>query len=119
VLLTKLTDNGPRLKYAAAAVEHGWSRHVLTRQVEAKAVERQGRAVTNFDRTLPTVQSGLARESLKDPCKLDFLGLEEDAREREIEQALVDHVADFLIGLGARFAYVGRQVQTSASSVST
>jgi predicted nuclease of restriction endonuclease-like (RecB) superfamily len=110
VLLTKLKDHGLRLRYAAATVEHGWSRHVLTLQIEAKAVERQGKAVTNFDRTLPAVQSDLARESLKDPCKLDFLGLEEGAREREIEQALVDHVADFLIELGAGFAYVGRQV---------
>jgi len=109
-LLTKLKDSGLRLRYAAAAVEHGWSRNTLTMQIEAKAVERQGKAVTNFDRTLPAVQSDLARESLKDPYKLDFLGLEEDAREREIELALVDHVADFLIELGAGFAYVGRQV---------
>jgi predicted nuclease of restriction endonuclease-like (RecB) superfamily len=110
VLLTKVKDHDLRLRYAAATVEHGWSRHILTMQIETKAVERQGRAVTNFDRTLPAVQSDLARESLKDPYKLDFLGLEEDAREREIEQALVDHVADFLIELGAGFAYVGRQV---------
>lgn len=110
VLLTKLKDNDLRLRYAAAAVEHGWSRHILTMQIEARAIERQGKAVTNFDRTLPAAQSDLARESLKDPYKLDFLGLEEDAREREIEQALVDHVADFLLELGAGFAYVGRQV---------
>jgi len=110
VLLTKLKDNGLRLRYAAATVEHGWSRHILTMQIEARAIERQGKAVTNFDRTLPAAQSDLARESLKDPYKLDFLGLEDDAREREIEQALVDHVADFLLELGAGFAYVGRQV---------
>jgi len=110
VLLTKLKDNGLRLRYAAATVEHGWSRHILAMQIEARAIERQGKAVTNFDRTLPAAQSDLARESLKDPYKLDFLGLEDDAREREIEQALVDHVADFLLELGAGFAYVGRQV---------
>jgi predicted nuclease of restriction endonuclease-like (RecB) superfamily len=100
VLLTKLKDNGLRLRYAAATVEHGWSRHILTMQIEARAIERQGKAVTNFDRTLPAAQSDLARESLKDPYKLDFLGLEDDAREREIEQALVDHVADFLLEVG-------------------
>jgi predicted nuclease of restriction endonuclease-like (RecB) superfamily len=124
VLLTKLKDNELRLRYAAATVEHGWSRHILTMQIEAKTVERQGKAVTNFDRTLPAGQSDLARESLKDPYKLDFLGLEEGAREREIEQALVDPVADFLIELGAGFAYVGRQVhlevgvRTSSSTCS-
>ena len=110
VLLTELKDNGLRLRYAAATVEHGWSRDVLTMQIETRAIERQGKAVTNSDRTLLAARSDLARESLKDPYKLDFLGLEEDAREREIEQALVDHVADFLLELGAGFAYVVRQV---------
>jgi predicted nuclease of restriction endonuclease-like (RecB) superfamily len=83
-------------------------------RIEAGAIERQGKAVTNFDCTLPAAQSGLARESLKDPCKLDFPGLQEDAREREIEQALVNHVAEFLLELGAGFAYVGRQVHLAA-----
>ena len=110
VLLTKLKENDARLAYAAATVEYGWSRNVLTMKIEVQTLERQGKAITNFDRTLPATQSDLARETIKDPYKLDFLGLEDDAREREIEQALVDHVADFLVELGAGFAYVGRQV---------
>lgn len=110
VLLSRLKSVEERLAYADAAVHHGWSRSVLEMHIEAKTVERQGEAITNFTDTLPAAQSDLARESLKDPYKLDFLGLEEDAREREIEQALVDHVTDFLIELGAGFAYVGRQV---------
>lgn len=114
VLLTKLKDQSARLAYATATVEHGWSRNVLVMQIEARTIERQGKAVTNFDRTLLSPQSDLARETLKDPYKLDFLGLEDDAREREIEQALVDHAADFLIELGAGFAYLGRQVQAGA-----
>ncbi len=101
VLLTKLKDQSARLAYAAATVELGWSRKVLVMQIEARTIERQGKAVTNFDRTLPSPQSDRARETLKDPYKLDFLGLEADAREREIEQALVDHVADFLIEIKA------------------
>jgi len=111
VLLTKLKDRDERLAYAAAALEHGWSRAVLAMQIEARSVERTGRAITNFERTLPARQSDLARESLKDPYKLDFLGLGEEAQERAIEQALVDHVAEFLVELGAGFAYVGRQVR--------
>jgi predicted nuclease of restriction endonuclease-like (RecB) superfamily len=67
VLLTKVKDNDVRLRYAAATVEHGWSRNILTMQIETKTIERQGKAVTNFDRTLPATQSDLARESLKDP----------------------------------------------------
>lgn len=109
-LLAKLKARDERLAYAAAALEHGWSRAVLALQIEARSVERSGRAVTNFERTLPGPQSDLAREALKDPYKLDFLGLGTEAQERAIEQALVDHVAEFLVELGAGFAYVGRQV---------
>lgn len=110
VLLDRLKTPEDRRAYAAATLEHGWSRNTLEIQIEMRSIERQGKAVTNFDRTLPAAQSDLARESLKDPYKLDFLGLEADAREREIEQALIDHVAEFLLELGAGFAYVGRQV---------
>ncbi|MGC5166795.1 PDDEXK nuclease domain-containing protein [Luteimicrobium sp. DT211] len=110
VLLTKLKDRDQRLAYATAALEHGWSRAVLEMQIEARSVERARRAITNFDRTLPAPQSDLAREALKDPYKLDFLGLGRDAEERAIERALVDHVAEFLVELGAGFAYVGRQI---------
>ncbi len=65
---------------------------------------------TNFEMTLPRPQSDLARESLKDPYKLDFLGLAAEAQERAVEGALVRHVTEFLLELGAGFAFVGRQV---------
>lgn len=110
VLVSRLRTVDERLAYAAAPLEYGWSRAVLEHHIEARTIERTGRSVTNFDRTLPAPQSDLARESLKDPYKLDFLGLGEEAEERAIEQALVDHVATFLVELGAGFAYVGRQV---------
>jgi len=67
-------------------------------------------AITNFEARLPKPHSDLARESLKDPYRLDFLGLEEEAQERAIEGALLKHVTQFLLELGAGFAYVGRQV---------
>lgn len=111
VLLTKLKEKAQRLAYAEAALQFGWSRAVLGIQIERRVLEREGRAVTNFDRTLPAPQSDLARQSLKDPYKLDFLGLGQDAQEREIERALADHVTAFLLELGAGFAYVGRQVR--------
>jgi len=110
VLLSRLKDPQWRLAYANSAVEHGWSRSVLTLYIEAQTLERQGRAVTNFAQRLPAPQSDLARESLKDPYRFDFLGLGVDAQERAIEQALVQHVTAFLIELGAGFAFVGRQV---------
>lgn len=109
-LLDKLNEPEERMAYAAAAWKHGWSRNVLVTHIEARTIERSGRAVTNFDRTLPPPQSDLAREVLKDPYKLDFLGVGKDAEERAIEQSIVDRIADFLLELGAGFAYVGRQV---------
>ncbi|WP_397384235.1 YhcG family protein [Prosthecobacter sp.] len=110
VLLTRLKDPGQRLAYAQSAIAHGWSRNVLNIHIETRLLERGGQAVTNFDLSLPKPQSDLARESLKDPYRFDFLGLTEEAHEREIEHALVKHVTDFLLELGAGFAFVGRQV---------
>jgi predicted nuclease of restriction endonuclease-like (RecB) superfamily len=109
-LLDKLQGADARRWYAAKALEHGWSRNVLVIQIERQLMERSGSAVTNFTARLPAPQSDLARESLKDPYRLDFLGLGEDAQERSIEDAIDQHITRFLIELGAGFAYVGRQV---------
>ena len=110
LLLTRLKSPEWRLAYAEKAIEYGWSRNVLDIHLETRRLEREGQAVTNFDLRLPTPQSDLAQESLKDPYRLDFLGLGKEAEERAIEKALVKHITDFLIELGAGFAFVGRQV---------
>lgn len=109
-LLDKLPGPETRRWYAAKAIEHNWSRNILVMQIETRLLERNGKAVTNFTASLPKPQSDLARESLKDPYRFDFLGLTDEAQEREIESALVKHVTDFLLELGAGFAFVGRQV---------
>jgi len=109
-LLDKLPDAASRRWYAAKAIEHNWSRNVLVMQIESGLLERQGKAVTNFEARLPKAQSDLARESLKDPYRFDFLNLGEEAQERAVETALVRHVTEFLLELGAGFAFVGRQV---------
>jgi predicted nuclease of restriction endonuclease-like (RecB) superfamily len=110
VLLTKLKEPETRLAYAKAAIQHGWSRNVMVMQIETRSLERQGQAVDNFAHSLPAPRSDLARESLKDPYRFDFLGLGEEAQERDIENALIGHVTEFLLELGAGFAFVGRQV---------
>ncbi|MFY9261638.1 MAG: PDDEXK nuclease domain-containing protein [Gallionella sp.] len=110
VLLTRLKDTQLRLDYARSAIKHGWSRNILNIHIETRLLERTGKAVTNFEVSLPKPQSDLALESLKDPYRLDFLGLGREAGEREIEKALVNHVTEFLLELGAGFAFVGRQV---------
>jgi predicted nuclease of restriction endonuclease-like (RecB) superfamily len=109
-LLDKLKTEAERRWYVAKSLEHNWSRNVLVMQIETRLYDRSGTAITNFEDRLPKPQSDLARESLKDPYRFDFLGLTEAAQEREIENALVRHVTEFLLELGAGFAFVGRQV---------
>ena len=109
-LLDKLETSTARRWYAAKAIVHHWSRNVLVLQIETGLMERSGQAITNFATSLPASGSDLARETLKDPYRFDFLGLGQEASEREIENALVKHTTDFLLELGAGFAFVGRQV---------
>ncbi|RZI95778.1 MAG: DUF1016 family protein, partial [Variovorax sp.] len=82
----------------------------LNIHIETRLLEREGQAVTNFSEQLPAPGSDLARQALKDPYVFDFLGVGQEANEREIETALVQHISRFLLELGAGFAYVGRQV---------
>ena len=110
LLLDKLSAPADRLWYAGRGVEHGWSRNVLALQIEAGLHRRQGRAVTNFKKTLPSDQSDLAQGITKDPYLFDFLILRDDTNERAVEDGLVMHVEKFLLELGAGFALVGRQV---------
>lgn len=109
-LLEKLTRRKDRLWYARQVLETGWSHNILVLQIESRAHERQGKAVTNFPATLPPVDSDMAAQAFKDPYLFDFLGTADPRREREVEQALVDHIQRFLLELGTGFAFVGRQV---------
>ena len=108
-LLTKVTDPDQREWYAIRAVERAWSRATLQANIKAQLHLREGAAVTNFAQRLPEPQVQLAQEILKDPYHFDFLGLGDEAHERDIENALVRHITRFLLELGAGFAFVGRQ----------
>ena len=110
ILLHKLKDPATRLWYARKTLENGWSRAVLTVQIESRLHERSGKAITNFALTLPPAQSDLAREALKDPYTFDFLSLGEAAHERDLERGLVEQVQALLLEMGEGFAFVGRQV---------
>ncbi len=109
IILDKIKDVPERAWYVLRTVEHGWSRNILELQIESGLYHRQGSAVTNFTKTLPAPQSDLARQILKDPYNFDFLTLDSEAHERDIEKSLVDHIQQFLIELGVGFAFVGRQ----------
>jgi predicted nuclease of restriction endonuclease-like (RecB) superfamily len=108
-LLTKLDNTADREWYATQAVQQGWSRTTLELNIKNRLQLRQGAAVNNFAARLPAPHSTLAHEALKDPYLFDFLGLGNDAHEREIENGLIQHITRFLLELGAGFAFVGRQ----------
>ena len=110
VLLDKVKSSPERLWYAEQTIENGWSRNILVMQIESGLYRRQGSAVTNFRATLPEPDSDLAQQLIKDPYTFDFLTIAKDARERELEGGLLVHLRDFLIELGAGFAFVGSQV---------
>lgn len=110
VLLARLKQPEQRLAYARRAIEQGWSRATLEIHIESRLLEREGQAITNFADRLAAPGTDLARQSLKDPYLFDFLDIGQEANEREIEAALVKHITQFLLELGAGFAFVGRQV---------
>ena len=107
IILDKIREPTKREWYVRAVMEHGWSRNVLAHQIETNLYARQGKAITNFERTLPLLQSDLAQQVLKDPFNFDFLMLHKDARERELQDGLINHIRQFLLELGKGFAFVG------------
>jgi predicted nuclease of restriction endonuclease-like (RecB) superfamily len=110
VILSKSQSHAEALYYVQQTQAHGWSRVVLTHQIESGLWQREGQALSNFTQTLPAPQSELAQQVLKDPYVFDFLSLTPEHTERELEKALIDHITQFLLELGAGFAYMGRQV---------
>ena len=105
----KIKDPRQRLWYARKVVQHAWSRAILVHQIELDLYGREGQAITNFPLTLPAPQSDLAQQTLKDPYVFDFLTLAEEARERDLERGLLEHLRDFMLELGVGFAFVGSQ----------
>ncbi|PZV01122.1 MAG: DUF1016 domain-containing protein [Leptolyngbya sp.] len=115
VLIDKLNDPSERIWYAQQSLDNGWSRDILVMQIESNLFQRQGGAVTNFERTLPPEQSDLAQQLIKDPYNFDFLNLTSATQERELEKALVERIRDFLLELGVGFAFVGSQYRLEVS----
>jgi predicted nuclease of restriction endonuclease-like (RecB) superfamily len=108
-ILDKVKAPPERAWYIRATIENGWSRNVLVHQIESGLYHRQGKAPSNFTRTLPAPQSELAEQIVKGPYNFEFLTLSKEAHERDLERALIDHLRDFLLELGVGFAFVGSQ----------
>ncbi|MBO5111849.1 MAG: DUF1016 family protein [Lachnospiraceae bacterium] len=109
-IMYKCKNIDEALFYVQKTIDNGWSRNVLEHQIDSKLYERQGKAITNFQVKLPEPQSDLAEQTLKNPYNFDFLALREEYDERELEDALVNQITQFLLELGTGFAYLGRQV---------
>lgn len=115
LIISKVKDIDEALFYTNSTIENGWSRDDLEGQIIKGLHGRKGKSITNFDTTLPAIQSKLAVEILKDPYNFDFLGLGDDAQERQVELELMHRITDFMLELGKGFAFVGRQYKLLVS----
>lgn len=97
------------LFYAHESLENGWSRDTLLNFIDSDLYARQGKALTNFKKTLPAETSDLAQELTKDPYDFAFTGITEKYNERKLKDALLDNITKFLLELGTGFAYVGKE----------
>ena len=109
-IITKCKNIKEALYYVQNTITHNWSRSVLVHQIERNLYKREGKFINNFVLTLPKPQSDIAEQTLKDPYIFDFLSMTKEYDERELENAIVNHVTQFLLELGAGFAYIGKQV---------
>jgi predicted nuclease of restriction endonuclease-like (RecB) superfamily len=112
-LIQRVEQDKPRNWYAEQSLENGWSRSILEMQIDSQLYERQAKSETklsNFHKHLPSFQSDLAHQMLKDPYNFDFMTIHGKTYEREVETGLTAHIRDFLLELGQGFAFVGSQV---------
>jgi len=109
LIINKLKQIDEAFFYVNKVVENNWSRNILELQIRNNLHKRQGKAVSNFETTLPAYHSDLATETLKNPYVFDFLTLEENVQEQELERRLTDNITQLLLELGKGFAYLGRQ----------
>ncbi len=110
-ILRKCKSLEKALFYIDGTISNGWSRSELNRQMDANLFETKGKALSNFDEKLPSVQGKLAEEILKGEYQLDFLPIAGEVEERKLEDALTQNITRFLLELGSGFAYVGRQME--------
>lgn len=113
-LLDKLKLPEQKLFYATKAIQNGWTRDMLVNQIENGLHQQMGALSNNFPATLPAYDSELALQLFKDPYYFDFLQLSEEAKERDLENALMQHLTKMLLELGGDFAFKGRQYRLEA-----
>ena len=109
--ILRVESKEERLWYINKTIENGWSVNVLAHQIDTNLYSRQTeqKKVSNFPINLPSPQSELALETMKDPYVFDFIELKEDAGEKDLEEALIKNITKVLLEFGKGFAYVGHQ----------
>lgn len=110
-IFTKCPSIDEAIFYINKVANEGWSRSRLEANLESHLFETQGNAITNFDHVFPATQGEVAKEMLKSSYNLDFLTMRQGFEEKELEEALVKNITQFLLELGKGFAYVGRQME--------
>lgn len=118
VLLDKIKNFEVRKWYIQQSIQNGWSRNILNMQIDSKLYERQviSEKMTNFQNTLPDIQSDLVLQTMKDPYIFDFISLKGKVKELEIENAMIDKIKNVLIELGNGFAFVGNQYKLTVGN---
>jgi predicted nuclease of restriction endonuclease-like (RecB) superfamily len=109
IILDKVKNIEDAQFYISETCSNGWSRDVLALQIKSNLYGRQGKAITNFSVTLPSPQSDLAQQTIKDPYTFDFLTMTKPYNERDIENQLIENITSFLLELGKGFAFIGKQ----------
>ena len=119
LLINKVKDVKIREWYMKQTIKNGWSHDVLDDQIRYKLYERQAIAekVTNFENTLPDIQSDLAIQTIKDPYIFDFIALKGKTKEKQIEEAMTEKIKNVLIELGNGFSFVGNQYKITVSEI--
>jgi predicted nuclease of restriction endonuclease-like (RecB) superfamily len=109
--MQRCKDIDKAIFYIQQTLENNWSRNVLDWQIDSNLYERKGSKISNFSKVLPDAQSDLAKQIIKDPYNFDFLCLNEDYKEKDLQHSLEDNIYHFLLELGKGFSFVGRQVK--------
>lgn len=118
ILLEKVKDDNIRIWYAEKCIENGWSKTVLDHQIDLQLYERQAavKKLTNFENKLPSVQSELAKDVIKDPYIFELEGIKEEAIEKDIENVMMEKIKNVLLELGKGFSFVGNQYKVSTEN---
>lgn len=111
ILFEKLKNMDDRYWYGTKVIENGWSVSVFEHQIATRLIDRQNieTKIQNFESRLPSIQSELAIETMKDPYIFDFVEFQEGMLERDVENALIANITNFLLEMGTGFAFIGHQ----------